>query len=37
MKPELAWGKPVACPDGLELYRLQTGDARKLSEQVSRH
>ncbi len=37
MKPEFDWVKPLACPDGLELYRLQTGDVRKLSEQVSCH
>ena len=37
MKPGFAWGEPVACPDGLEFYRLQTGDVRKLSEQVSCH
>ena len=37
MKPEFAWEKPEACPDGLEFYRLQTGDARELSEQVSCH
>jgi SagB-type dehydrogenase family enzyme len=37
MKPEFVWEKPVACPDELELYRLQTGDMRKLSEQVSCH
>ena len=37
MKPEFDWGKPLACPDGLEFYRLQTGDVRKLSEQVSCH
>ena len=37
MKPEFAWAKPVACPDGLPLYRLQKGDVRKLSEQVSCH
>jgi nitroreductase len=37
MKPEFAWGKPVACPGGLELYWLQKGDAQTLSEQVSCH
>jgi len=37
MKPEFDWEKPEGCPDGLELYGLQTGDARRLSEQVSCH
>jgi hypothetical protein len=37
MKSEFAWGKPVGCPDGLELYSLQKGDAQTLSEQVSCH
>jgi SagB-type dehydrogenase family enzyme len=37
MKPEFSWAKPVECPAGLELYQLQAGDARKLSEQVSCH
>jgi nitroreductase len=37
MKPDFAWDKPDTCPEGLELYRLQTGDARELSEQVSCH
>ena len=37
MKPQFAWEKPEACPDRLELYCLQTGDARQLSEQVSCH
>jgi SagB-type dehydrogenase family enzyme len=37
MKTDFAWDKPDACPEGLELYRLQTGDARKLAEQVSCH
>ena len=37
MKPEFSWAKPVECPEGLELYQLQAGDARKLSEQVSCH
>ncbi len=35
MRSEFAWEKPAACPGGLEFYRLQTGDARHLSEQVS--
>jgi hypothetical protein len=37
MKHDFAWEKPEACPEGLEFYRLQTGDARELSEQVSCH
>ena len=37
MNPEFTWEKSVACLDELELYRLQTGDMRKLSEQVSCH
>jgi SagB-type dehydrogenase family enzyme len=37
MKPEFAWQRPEACPEGLELYLLQSGDARRLSEQVSCH
>lgn len=37
MNQEFAWEKPEACPKGLELYRLQTGNARDLAEQVSCH
>jgi SagB-type dehydrogenase family enzyme len=37
MKPEFAWDTPEACPEGLPLYRLQTGDARGVAEQVSCH
>ncbi len=37
MKPDFLWEKPPSCPEGLELYRLQTGDARDLAEQVSCH
>ena len=37
MKAEFDWEKPEACPGGLELYRLQMGDARQLSEEVSCH
>jgi len=37
MKPEFAWERPKGSPDWLELYRLQTGDARTLSERVSCH
>ena len=35
MKPEFSWIKPEYCPDGLELYQLQKGDARTLSRQIS--
>jgi SagB-type dehydrogenase family enzyme len=37
MKKEFGWEKPEGCPEPLELYRLLTGDARSLSEQVSCH
>jgi SagB-type dehydrogenase family enzyme len=37
MKPEFAWEQPEGCPEGLPLYRLQTGDARSVAEQVSCH
>ncbi|MEO5657159.1 MAG: SagB/ThcOx family dehydrogenase [Nitrospiria bacterium] len=37
MKPEFVWETPAACPIGLELYRLQSGDVRKVAEQVSCH
>ena len=37
MKKEFAWEKPPARPDSLELYRLLTGDARELSQQISCH
>jgi SagB-type dehydrogenase family enzyme len=37
MKSEFVWVKPEACPDGLEFYSLQTGDARRVSEQISCH
>ena len=37
MNSEFAWEKPEACPHGLEFFRLQTGDARDLSRQVSCH
>jgi len=36
-KPEFAWEKPAACPDGLPLYRLLTGNAQDLAEQISCH
>jgi SagB-type dehydrogenase family enzyme len=37
MKKEFTWDKPEGCPEPLELYRLLTGDARSLSEEVSCH
>lgn len=35
MKKEFAWEKPEGCPPGLELYRLLTGDAREVSQQIA--
>ena len=37
MGPELRWTIAPDCPDGLPLYQLQEGDARKLAVQVSCH
>ena len=37
MSPELMWTIAPGCPDGLPLYRLLEGDARKLAVQVSCH
>jgi SagB-type dehydrogenase family enzyme len=37
MKQEFAWEIPAECPDGLMLYRLLTGDAQELSQQISCH
>lgn len=37
IKPDFAWEKPSACPADLPLYRLLTGDARDVAEQVSCH
>jgi len=37
MKKEFVWEKPAGCPDGLELYRLLTGDARELARQIACH
>ena len=33
--PTFAWSKPEPCPDGLPLYLLRTGDARRVAVQVS--
>jgi hypothetical protein len=37
MKKEFVWEKPKGCPEELEFYRLLTGDARELAQQVSCH
>jgi SagB-type dehydrogenase family enzyme len=37
MKPEFAWEVPAECPNNLLLYRLLTGDAQELSQQISCH
>ncbi len=37
MNPELTWTIVPGCPDGLPLYCLLEGDARKLAVQVSCH
>ena len=37
MKKEFVWEKPEGCPEGLEFYRLLTGDAREVSQQISCH
>jgi hypothetical protein len=37
MNPELTWTIAPGCPDGLPLYWLLEGDARKLAAQVSCH
>jgi SagB-type dehydrogenase family enzyme len=37
MNPELSWTIAPGCPDGLPLYWLLEGDARKLAAQVSCH
>jgi hypothetical protein len=37
MKKEFTWERPAGCPDGLELYRLLSGDARELAQQISCH
>jgi nitroreductase len=35
LDPTFAWEKPEGCPAGLELFRLVTGDARRVAAQVS--
>ena len=37
MNPELTWTTAPDCPDGLPLYWLLEGDAKKLAAQVSCH
>jgi hypothetical protein len=37
MNPELMWSIAPGCPDGLPLYWLLEGDARKLAKQLSCH
>ncbi len=37
MNSELIWTVAPGCPDGLPLYRLLEGDAKKLAAQVSCH
>ncbi len=35
MNPKFEWTKPSSCPNGLPLYLLTTGDARRVAGQVS--
>jgi SagB-type dehydrogenase family enzyme len=37
MQRDFAWEIPAECPDDLMLYRLLTGDAQELSQQISCH
>jgi nitroreductase len=37
MQQEFRWEKPAACPAGLELYLLETGDAQQAAEIISCH
>ena len=37
MKQEFAWEIPADCPNDVMLYRLLTGDAQELSQQISCH
>ncbi len=37
MKKQFPWETPEACPDDLKLYRLLTGNARELAQQISCH
>ena len=35
LDPSFVWEKPADCPEGMELFRLVTGDARRVAAQVS--
>lgn len=35
LKPEFLWERPAGCPQEIPLYRLMTGDARELAQQLS--
>ncbi|MDO8632859.1 MAG: SagB/ThcOx family dehydrogenase, partial [Phycisphaerales bacterium] len=35
MAAEFLWGRPPGCPEGLPLFLLQRGDARRVAAQVS--
>ena len=37
MKQDFAWETPPGCPEELKLYRLLTGDAKELAQQISCH
>jgi len=37
LKKEFAWEKPGNCPEGLDLYRLLSGDARDAARRISCH
>jgi hypothetical protein len=37
MKKDFAWEKPAGCPEKIDFYRLLTGDARELSQQIACH
>ena len=37
MNPELVWTQPPGCPEGLALYWLLEGDAKRAAAQVSCH
>jgi SagB-type dehydrogenase family enzyme len=37
IRNDFAWEKPEACPEGLELFRLLTGDARDAARRISCH
>jgi SagB-type dehydrogenase family enzyme len=35
LSADFAWEQPEGCPDGIQLHRLVTGDARRVAAQVS--